>query len=343
MSRLAHRQNAARLSTILGAAIAVAGAAFVTSRLAADWNEVATALRGADVRWLIASAFTAAAGMSWVGASWSTCIHALGRRVGRAHVLYWYFVGQLGKYVPGGIWPMVGRAEMATRGGVPRAVAYNSVALSMTVTYLAAAAVITVLIPLGSSPSHDLRAVWWLAIMVPVGVIVLHPTVLGRILRFAERLLGDGGMPQIPTYSMSLKLIALHTPAWLMIGTATWMATKAIEPSAPFLQITAAGVLSWLVGFLALPVPGGLGVREATFIAAATSISPPVAATAGTRVPGAVHRCCDDVAHGEEGDRLDEKTSSPTSPPGADAVHVLFRALWIVGWGGIRIPRQRLI
>ena len=55
--------------------------------------------------------------------------------------LGWFFVGQLGKYVPGGIWPIVGQAELAARDGVTRSTAYRSTALSMVATLLGAAAV----------------------------------------------------------------------------------------------------------------------------------------------------------------------------------------------------------
>jgi glycosyltransferase 2 family protein len=37
-------------------------------------------------------------------------------------------------------------------------------------------------------------------------------------------------------------------------------------------------VLSWIVGFVLVPVPGGVGVREAAFVAAAGSLDPGIAA-----------------------------------------------------------------
>jgi uncharacterized membrane protein YbhN (UPF0104 family) len=39
-----------------------------------------------------------------------------------------------------------------------------------------------------------------------------------------------------------------------------------------------AAVLSWVVGFVLVPVPGGVGVREAAFVAAAGSLDPGIAA-----------------------------------------------------------------
>ena len=56
----------------------------------------------------------------------------------------WFFVGQLGKYVPGGIWPVVGQAELARRGGTTRGIAYSATAMSMVATFLGAATVAAV-------------------------------------------------------------------------------------------------------------------------------------------------------------------------------------------------------
>ena len=40
-----------------------------------------------------------------------------------------------------------------------------------------------------------------------------------------------------------------------------------------------AAILSWIVGFVSVPVPGGIGVREATFVALAGTIPKGVGAT----------------------------------------------------------------
>jgi uncharacterized membrane protein YbhN (UPF0104 family) len=67
----------------------------------------------------------------------------------------------------------------------------------------------------------------------------------------------------------------------LAIGAATWLVAAALDPGAPdALNIVFATVLSWVVGFLVVPAPGGIGVREAVFVAAATSLSSPGVAAA---------------------------------------------------------------
>jgi uncharacterized membrane protein YbhN (UPF0104 family) len=73
-------------------------------------------------------------------------------------------------------------------------------------------------------------------------------------------------------------LVARYLPAWLAIGGATWAVARSLDPSAGLAEVGTAAVLSWLVGFVLVPVPGGVGVREAAFVAAAGSLDPGIAA-----------------------------------------------------------------
>jgi len=69
----------------------------------------------------------------------------------------------------------------------------------------------------------------------------------------------------------------VYVPVWLLVGTATWAVARALDPSAAWIDVAPAAVASWLVGFLAVPVPGGVGVREAAFVAFAGNLAPGVA------------------------------------------------------------------
>src|SRR5690606_37313381 len=126
----ARRRQVAALSSAIGIVIAVAGLGFVTRTLIREWDDTRELLEAAERGWLAVAVPVCLVGMTSVGLPWRAIIEALGERHGFVATLRWYFPGQLGKYVPGGIWPVVGRGELAVRGGVSRVVAYTSVALS---------------------------------------------------------------------------------------------------------------------------------------------------------------------------------------------------------------------
>ena len=203
----------------------------------------------------------------------------LGAHVGRWRVIGWYYVGELGKYLPGGVWPVLGRGELARRGGVGRSVAYASVGLSLATLYLAAAMTALVFLPFSLAGGGHIGAELLLLLLLPVGLLALHPQVLEPFL--APRPTGDQAGARDPGAA-----VAGHRRRW-------WPATSRrgcswprppgawpgrSDPDAPVSRIAFAAVLSWIAGFAAVPVPAGAGVREAVFIAA-SGLDPGLGAT----------------------------------------------------------------
>jgi uncharacterized membrane protein YbhN (UPF0104 family) len=315
----------AGFSSVAGIVIAIAGLAFVTRTLVKEWDETQELLREAEWGWLLLAVPTCLAGMTAVGVPWRAIIEALGERHQLGDTLRWYFPGQLGKYVPGGIWPVVGRGELAVRGGVSRPAAYASVALSLALTYLAAALTALVFLVLSILAGEDAGGAFWVLLVLPIGLACLHPAVLTRLVAAAERIFSRQVAVDVPDYRTTVRLLLAHVPAWVLIGVATWFVARAFMPEPPVWQVLFAGVLSWIVGFVVIPVPGGIGVREAAFAAAAVSLPNDVAATVaivsrlcfitadllGAGLIMLYRRRVSDHAVSET------PTASPSAPPGA--------------------------
>jgi len=124
-----------RARDIVGFLLAVAGIGFVVARLAAERDDFADALSHASAIRLLPAASAAAAGIVLVAVLWRLVLRRLGAEVSTLDAIRWFFVGEIAKYVPIGIGGVVGRAEMAVRGGVPRRMAYRSVVLSLAAFY----------------------------------------------------------------------------------------------------------------------------------------------------------------------------------------------------------------
>jgi hypothetical protein len=262
-----------RVIRSLGAVIAVLGLFFVVRELVNSWAEVRAAVTGAHPGLLLAALPVGSLGMLVVGLGWRRCLAALGTRRPARETLYWYYVGQLGKYVPGGIWNVVGRGEMARRGGVAGSVGYGSTVLSLGVTYLAA--ILTVAMALAAGATGREGVPWQPVLaLLPLGVLALHPRVVRTALTLLRRVLRRELRVPVPSWGISVGLLVWHVPAWLAIGAATWLVAAAMDGSVPDVRnLIFATVLSWVVGFLVVPAPGGIGVREAVFVAAATSLN----------------------------------------------------------------------
>jgi glycosyltransferase 2 family protein len=259
--------------------VAAAGGAFVATAIAREWRVVRSSLADAEAGWLVAGLALAGAAMVAIAIPWRRALALVGVESNRAATVVWYFLGEIGKYIPGGLWPVVGRAELARRGGLPRAASYASVALSLGALYLAAMLLVAGLAPFAITDDGGDTGALWLLLLLPAGLGLLHHRPLGWMLGRAERLLRRRLAVRIPPWSAAVGLVTRYLPAWVLVGTATWCIARALEPGVSWLAVAPAAVLSWVVGFLSVPVPGGVGVREAAFVALVSALPDGIGAT----------------------------------------------------------------
>lgn len=269
----------AAASGALGLLIGGLAAAFVIRTLVRDWAAITEALAHANPGWVAVGAVLAAAGMTLIALPWRRAINLFGADLPWGQLVARYYVGELGKYLPGGVWPLIGRGELAYRFGVRRPAAYGSVGLSLGALYLGALFVVGAGLPVLLSGDDGSGPVGVL-LLLPVGLLCLHPAVLGRGVVVIERVTKRHLDLPVPSWRDSVTLVGLYVPAWLAIGAATWAVARSLDPSAGLVKVGVAAVLSWVVGFVLVPVPGGVGVREAVFVAAAGSLDPGIAAAA---------------------------------------------------------------
>lgn len=252
-----------RLFGILLALIAVG---FCVYALARDWDRVSSSLRDSDPMSLGIAIVFSAASMFWLAVLWQRCLLALDVAVPLPEVAVWYFVGELGKYIPGGVWQVIGRSELAHRSrGVRRSTSYASTLLSYGVMCMGAAVLCAVMSPFLATGSDGTSWAWVFApalVLVPVAV---HPMVVAAGVRVASKISRRSiGIQPLPWRTM-LQLVLWSVPAWFFLGAASAALAQGLGIEANLLRVALAAVAAWVVGFLAVPVPAGAGVREVTF------------------------------------------------------------------------------
>jgi uncharacterized membrane protein YbhN (UPF0104 family) len=256
-----------KLVSLGGLVLGLAAVGFVARTLVHEWPSVSEEIRHAHLGWLGLAAACAIAAMVSIGWGWRGVLRLLGVDARPGRVVAWYFVGELGKYLPGGVWPVLGRGELARRGGIPRSRAYASVALSLGMLYLAGMFVAAAFLPFALSGGGF--SPWMLCLLaLPLGLGLLHHDVLARFVRLASRLTKRHIDLDIPRWGDSLRLVATYVPTWLFVGTGTYAVARSLTADVSYPRMVFASVLSWVVGFLAVPVPSGAGIREAVILAA---------------------------------------------------------------------------
>ncbi len=253
---------------MLGIAIGVAGVAFVIKTLVSKWDEVSNAFSQVNAINLALSLLLGLAAMTSIGWIWVTMIIARSHNVRHRNAMAWYFTGQLGKYVPGGIWPIVGRAELAVRNGIPRLDAYASTGLSLVTTY--AAAVVAIAIGAASTSGHRLVAVLIALGLVTAYIAFSQPSLRAVIIRIASRVSSSASSLTDP--KRVVRLTVLHVPAWILMSLSTSVTATAFGAHIGIADMLFITTTSWLAGFVVVGVPGGIGVREAVFTSLAGGI-----------------------------------------------------------------------
>jgi glycosyltransferase 2 family protein len=261
----------ARVVNVIGVAIGVAGLAFMAVQIARERDDIADALASADFGWLVVALVSGLAAMTLLGLNLLAIVRDRGLPAPRRRGLAWFFVGQLGKYVPGGIWPVVGQAELARRDGTPRSAAYWSTAMSMVATLLGAlvvAAVSGLVAPAGSRLLPALIAVGLVGGFLGLAAPALREAAHGLAGRITSREL------RLPEPGWMLRVVGRYLPVWVLFAGMNIFSVMALRERLDaelVVTLVYATCISWAAGFVIVGLPGGLGVREAVFVSIMTA------------------------------------------------------------------------
>lgn len=281
--RRAQRSAAATVLRLVGLLVALGAVAFCVKTLVDEWSTIGPSIADASPSWIMLALALGALSMTGLGVLWWRCLALFGERRTAGTAISWYYGGELGKYLPGGIWPVVGRGELAYRGGIGRSVGYTTTLISYGTMCVGAGLVCGVLAPVAAADGRGLGWGWALLALVPIGLIVVHPAVFGRLLALGRRLTNGRLTLESRPWPDMLRLIAWSVPAWVFLGGTSAAVTHALGYQGEVPRIAFAAVAAWIIGFLAVPVPAGAGLREVVFIALSglpTAQATAVAATA---------------------------------------------------------------
>lgn len=256
-----------QVSRVVGGLIGLAGLGFVVRLVIRERETLSELAVDGNPLWFVLAVAAGLLGMTGIGLTWGKIVGDLDRELPRRQTLRAYFVGQLGKYVPGGVWAVMGRGEWAARSGIGRGAAYLSTLMSMVTAYLSASTVVLVSLVLGARPEGSPFLVLAIAALAPIGLLALHPALFGRMLKLLGRLRRRPVQSiTAPPLGDSLRYVLRQVPSWLLIAAATWLVARGMGIEAGGLTLLLATCASWVAGFLFLPTPGGIGIREAAFV-----------------------------------------------------------------------------
>jgi glycosyltransferase involved in cell wall biosynthesis len=175
-----------------------------------------------------------------------------------------FFLGQLGKYLPGRVWGVVTHVDLGRRAGVSAERMVTAYLVSIGLTILTGA-----LVGLLAAPG------WWIAVPVAgLAVLLVRPQLLDRVIAVAARLV-KRPVTALPPGRLRLA-ISLALVSWLISGLHLWAVVVLLGADAgPSAAVSiGAFALATVAGSLSIIAPDGWGVREVAIGAALAAVLP---------------------------------------------------------------------
>jgi glycosyltransferase 2 family protein len=235
--------------------------------LASQWGAVGPLLGRLSIWSLAAAQAAVLAGILATFLCWREVMAGLGGRLPVAAGAWVFFLGQLGKYLPGSVWPVMAQMELGRDHQVPERVSGAAVGVFLLVVVGSGLVVAAAAVPLLGPDAAG--AYWWLLAVLPLVLAVVHPPMLNRLLALALRLARRPPLPSpLPAVAVA-RSAGWALASWLAYGAHVWVLAGQLGGGVgPLLlaQATAAFAAAWCAGFLLVVAPAGAGVREAALV-----------------------------------------------------------------------------
>jgi hypothetical protein len=200
---------------------------------------------------------------------------ALGKTLRARQVVPLVWVASLGRYIPGKVMS-ASAIVLFCRLGITLPVVLAGVGLSMALMMISSLVVALPLLYLPPVAGHVPGRGWLVGVVLPAALLVLWPGNFTRLLNLVLRRLGRAPLPERLHTGPYLCAIGMTFGRLLFLGLALYCTARGLGPLPVHLLALALGAaaLASFAGFVAFPLPAGVGVHEAVYVLAFTGVSP---------------------------------------------------------------------
>ncbi len=227
-----------------------------------SWESVVPYLVHMKVPLFLLSVGIYGAAFLFTGYNWSWLLWKLEEGPGRRKYLNAHMVSALARYLPGGIWSIVGKAYLCGRNGVSKQAAAVSIILEYVFQIVSSGLFFVFLVPFlvrggeaGRLVFFSLAAAGLILPLLPIGVN-LGIRLLSKLMK------KDCGELRVKR-GFVYQALTRYVGAWILTGFGLIALVSAFSDvdAMQGLYLALSYPVSWVAGFLS-PVPNGMGVRE---------------------------------------------------------------------------------
>jgi len=205
-----------RTVKIVRIVVAVAVVVALVWGVARNWTEISQDLQRVSIGALLLSFVPAALGTWLTMVGWRVILADLGSPLHLAPAGGVFFVGQLGKYLPGSVWTVLVQADMASHLHVPRrrtgVTGLVTIGLSVLPGLLVGLPALPLLLQRSAGSSG------WLLRAVPLFVVLVWPALLNRLIAWGLRVLRREPLEETLSTRAILTTVGLYALAWVLFG-----------------------------------------------------------------------------------------------------------------------------
>ncbi|MEO0246757.1 MAG: lysylphosphatidylglycerol synthase domain-containing protein [candidate division WOR-3 bacterium] len=195
----------------------------------------------------------------------------------RTAVISWIY-SNIGKYMPGKVWQFIGRTALTKK--VKPEITLFTVFLEVAISFSAAVMVFF----LRFMVVKNMPILWlvYAAFLFLILLLVQHPKVVSFVLRVFAKLRKQEFCVSSMKLSIknSIMLFFAYFVLWVFTGFSFWIMIQGSKINVGLLDAVTTYPISWILGYLFLIAPAGLGVREGVLMSLLKGIYPETVASA---------------------------------------------------------------
>ncbi len=257
---------------VAGATFAVVAIGLASYAIYRERGSFASALRSIGAGSIVASFACGLVGVAATFPVWREVLEGLGVDMPWVPGARVFFISQLGKYVPGSVWPVIMQMEAGRARGASRRTMLAANLITLAVSCAIGLLIACIFLP--AYDSHVLARYWWVLLAIPFLLALLHPRALPGLLDRLFSLVHRPPLNEQLEVRASAKASCWSVVSWAALGLQLGILANGVghRGLSTFLLCIGAMALAVPLGILFIPAPAGAGIRDVVLVLVLTVV-----------------------------------------------------------------------
>ena len=253
---------------------------FLIGYLVRNWQEVSA--QNFELNWgyLIPSLLLLLFLFFYQTVIWRYLLVSLGEKISISEAYRIFNISNLGRYIPGKVWQILGIMYLADKKKLSKSRVGTTIVFAIVL--LIFAGFIVALPSVGQvNIGRVSLAYFWFAVPV-ILFFIFSPKSLVAVLNYILARFKRGKLQYYPSWKQNLLVLLLYISYWAIYGVSFYLFILSFGQNIRFADVVGVYPAASIVGYLALFVPSGLGIREGVVTALLSPYLPlPIATLIG--------------------------------------------------------------